>query len=73
MQRMSEAAQATSGPNRPGARELLQNYVNRYEQRFSWRMLRTPLKSVEQQIPTVRNGGEKLRKKLWRSTYMRPL
>ena len=73
MQRMSEAAQATSGPIPPRARELLRTYVNRYEQPFSWRMLRTRLKSVEEQIPTVNNGGEKLREKLWRSTYMRPV
>lgn len=58
-------------PIPPGARELLQRYVNDYD--CPWFGGRTKLASDQDRIPELHRSVEKAREKLRRATMMRPV
>lgn len=58
-------------PIPPGARELLQAYVNKYSR--PWFGIRTELHGIQERIPDLRKGIDQLREEIRQAGYLRPV
>lgn len=67
----AKAALESLTPIPPGAREILQEYVIKYD--GPWLGHRTRLCGMQDRVPDLRKAVDNLRDRIRRATYMRPV